>query len=46
MIDACAETVVTIPAFRDAFKSRRCIIPASGFYAWKQTGGTINQSIS
>jgi putative SOS response-associated peptidase YedK len=39
MINARAEMVVTIPAFRDAFKSRRCIIPASGFYEWKQTGG-------
>jgi putative SOS response-associated peptidase YedK len=39
MINARAEMAVTIPAFRDAFKSRRCIIPANGFYEWKQTGG-------
>lgn len=39
MINALAETVVTIPASRDAIKGRRSIIPASGFYEWKQTGG-------
>jgi putative SOS response-associated peptidase YedK len=38
MINARAETVATMSAFRDAFKARRCIIPASGFYEWQKTG--------
>lgn len=37
-INARAETVATKPAFRSAFKKRRCLILADGFYEWETVG--------
>jgi putative SOS response-associated peptidase YedK len=43
LFNARGESVATRPAFRDAFRKRRCLIPADGFYEWKAPGSGMKK---
>lgn len=44
MINARSDSVTIKPAFRLAFKRRRCLVPADGFFGWKEVGGVARGS--
>jgi putative SOS response-associated peptidase YedK len=39
LINARSETVLTKPAFKNAIRRRRCLVPADGYYEWQAVGG-------
>lgn len=42
-INAKAETLATSPAFREPFRSRRCLIPVDGFFEWQTLTSKLKQ---
>ncbi len=38
-LNARSDTIFTKPSFRNAIRERRCLVPADGFYEWREAGG-------
>jgi putative SOS response-associated peptidase YedK len=45
MINARGETIGTRPGFRDAYREKRCLLPADGFYEWAKLVGGGKQPV-